>query len=100
MEINGYITIGSAGKNRPHLRQIHSNSNFFTPNEEVIVKLFEDKIVFRKPSIDYNGKTHKPQRNGSGDKWINLFITGELPFGRFDFEPDESNIDCLVVYFK
>lgn len=78
-------------------RQIRTKSLFFAPNEEIIVKVSENKVTFKKPWIDYNGKTYVPRSTSSG--WVSFMVAAELPYGFFDFDLEESNIDQIVVYF-
>lgn len=78
-------------------KHIASNSNFF--NDELIIKIENDKIIFRKPSIDYEGKRHRM----SLDKKTGYYHTAvvcELPEGKFEFDADESDEDCRVVYYR
>ena len=79
-------------------RQIRTKSLFFAPNKEIIVKVGENKVTFKKPWIDYNGKTYLPKSTSSG--WVSFLVAAELPCGFFDFDLEESNIDQRVVYFK
>ena len=81
-----------------HERQMHisSKSDFF--NEEVIIKIENDKIIFRKPSIGYNGKSRKFSRHKSG--YYHTAIVCELPIGKYEFDEDESDEDCMVAYYR
>ena len=83
---------------RDSQRQIRTKSLFFEPNEEIIVKVSENKVTFKKPWIDYNGKTYIPKSTNAG--WISFMVSAELPYGFFDFDLEESNIDQRVVYFE
>jgi hypothetical protein len=82
---------------RYNQRQIRTKSIFFKPNEDIILKVGENKVTFKKPSIDYNGKTYVPRSTSSG--WVSFMVAAELPYGFFDFDLEESNIDQIVVYF-
>ena len=77
-------------------RQITSNSNFF--NDELIIKIENDKIIFRKPSIDYEGKRYKLSKDKKGS--YHTAVVCELPEGKFEFDADESDEDCRVVYYR
>lgn len=96
MNSKDYICIIKAG--HPRYRQIISPCNFFTPNERITVRIKEDKIIFSKATFDYEGKTYNPQKTTS--KWITFHITAELPYGKFVFDPDESDIDQKTAYLK
>lgn len=74
-------------------RSIVTKSDFF--KDRIIIKTFEDKIIFKKPGIDYQGSTSKMFcKNG---RYITT-IRGEFPYGVFDFDEDESTEDMIVVY--
>lgn len=96
-DVSGSISILKG--TRENQRQIQSNSKFFTPNEDVIVKVDNDKITFRKPQIDYNGRTFKPKLIQSG--WVTFQIVADLPIIKnLEFDLDESNIDERVIYYR
>ena len=57
-----------------------------------------DKILFKKPTIDYQGKIHKFR---SFKKTHNTFTTTvicDIPNGIYEIDEEESNEDCIVVY--
>jgi hypothetical protein len=84
---------------RENQRQIISKYKFFTPNEDLIVKVDNEKITFKKPHIDYNGRTFKPKLINSG--WVTFQIVADLPIVKnLEFDLDESNIDERVVYYR
>lgn len=93
-EISGYILVCEHNSSKRY-RQIISKSEFF--NDELIIKIEENKIIFRKPSIDYNGKRHKLSKDKGG--FYHTSVTCELPLGKFVFDIEESNEDCRVVYY-
>jgi hypothetical protein len=78
-------------------RQIRTKSLLFAPNEEIIVQVSVNKVTFKKPWIDYNGKTYLPKSTNAG--LVSFLVAAELPCGFFDFDLEESNIDQRVVYF-
>lgn len=92
----GYISITNA--THVNQRSIGTKSKFFVPNEEIIVDVKWDKIVFRKPDFSYTGKTHKMVSLKNG--WVFFSIVADLPLGKFEFDPDESNMDEMVVYLQ
>ena len=96
-DVSGSISI-TKGR-RENYWQIRSKSKFFTPNEDVIIKVDNEKITFSKPTIDYNGRTYKatPINNG----WVIFGIVADLPIlKKLEFDLDESNIDERVVYYR
>lgn len=78
-------------------RTIISKSPFLTG--EVIITVDNDRILFRKPEIDYQGKTHKMSIN-KNSRCCYTSIVAESPYGKFYFDADESDEDCVVVYPK
>lgn len=73
--------------------------SFFIPNEPVIVIVKSDKIIFRKPTIDFNGKVYKVGEIKSG--WIRFSIQDILtPQKNLHFDLEESSEDEAVVYFS
>lgn len=81
-------------------RELITNCDFFNAKEEVIVKVYEDKMVFRKPTLDYMGATYTPQPTRS-NKWKTIPVTApDLPlYKQLKFDPEESNEDQMVIYF-
>lgn len=97
LDIRGKISIMKG--TRENQRAILSNSNFFIPDEDIIVKVDHEKIIFTKPGIDYKGKTHKPKLIRS--RWIIFQIVANLPIVKnLEFDLDESNIDKRIVYYN
>lgn len=95
--VSGSINIQKG--NRLNQRQIQSNSSFFTANEDIIVRVDNERIYFSKPTIDYNGKTIKPKAIKSG--WVNFHIVADLPITKkLEFDGEESTEDELVVYYR
>ncbi len=82
-------------------RHISSKSKFFKLDEYIIVKVYDDKIVISKPTIDYGGKCIKVSSQRNGTDWLQFDITGhDLPLGKLEFDPEESNEDTAVIYLK
>jgi hypothetical protein len=96
--MHDYITIYQVAKSSTQ-RLISSKSKFFEPNEDLIVIVTNEKIIIRKPSIDYSGKTHKAIPNHSG--WVTFVIVADLPLMK-KLEPDEeeSDEDQAVYYYN
>ncbi len=84
--------------NGSHHRQKHisSKSEFF--KGELIVKAEYDRVVFTKPSLDYRGKSYKLARDNGG--YYHMQIVSEIPNGTFEFDIEESNEDCRIIYLK
>jgi hypothetical protein len=93
--VSGSILINKE-KKFERQRHISSNSNFF--KGELIIKIELDKITFRKPTIDYEGKRYKISSHKNGT--YHCSVVCELPLGKFEFDTDESNEDCVVVYCR
>ncbi len=94
--VSGSISIAIGGN--PLARQMQSNSIFFEANENYIIKISDEKIVIAKPTIDYNGKTYKASKKGSG--WVTFQIQAELPLGKFEFDEDETDEDSVAIYYR
>jgi hypothetical protein len=92
--VSGSIVIARHTTERQ--RYIASNSNFLSG--DMIIKIEGDRLIFRKPMIDYEGKTYKMSKNKKTGKYQTAII-GELPIGKFEFDADESDEDCRVVYY-
>lgn len=88
-----YITICKTGRNK---RQISSKSDFINGN--VIIKTFDDRIIFRKAGIDYNGKTFAVNINKK-TKYSQIVIAKDLPTGKFYFDFEDSSEDEKIIYF-
>ncbi len=88
-----YITINKGPYS--HSRFISCGSDFFNGNIRCVN--LHDKIMFSRPSLDYSGKQYKPTKG----KYKYMFgVAFELPLGSFKIDEEESNEDCIVVYFK
>lgn len=75
-------------------KKLYLRDKFF--DDDLIVKEYHNKIVFTKPTIDYNGKTIHPSKAYSTYYYTQLAI-GIDP-GKYPIDPDESNEDVIVVY--
>lgn len=92
---SGYIVVNR--HTRYTQRSIRIRSDFF--NEEAIIKIDDNKICFRKPTIDYGGKRHKLSLNKKSG-YYEVTVVCELPLGKFQFDTEESDEDCMVVYYR
>ena len=74
-----------------------SNSCFF--NDEIIVNIDDEKIVFTKPTIDYRGKLYKMTKiKNNGD--FQATITTDIEFGTLEIEEDETDCDRITIYYS
>jgi hypothetical protein len=82
---------------RQNRHRIVSHSEWFEPGRDIIVRFDWDKIVFKYPTLDYRGKTHKITKGQYNLRAIE--VTEVLPAMR-EAEFDEcSTDDCKVVYY-
>jgi hypothetical protein len=97
MEAKEYNTISIyRGRDLLH-RKICSKNKFFIPDEDIIVKVDDEKILITRPSIDYRGRSHKPKLIASG--WIIFSIVADIPLiSNLPINLEESNEDQLVIY--
>jgi len=86
------ITIYKA--QRLNQRVIHTTDNFIT--SDMVVKVGENKLTFRKPTLDYRGSTYKFIKSASGKNYTTILC--DLPLGIYGFDQIESDEDCRVVY--
>ena len=87
------ISVGNRN-DRFNGRTIISKSKFFST--EIVIKYADGKLTFRKPILE-DKKTRKPTMLNS--KFYCLITSGiEIPIGKFDFDADESNEDCITIY--
>lgn len=95
VNIRGSVSVSEGS--RYGQKQIASNSNFFK-TERVIVKVFENEncVKFIRATIDYNGKTYKPQEQND---YFHFQILAEIPLGKFEFDADESDEDVVTIYY-
>lgn len=64
---------------------------------EIICKRVADKLTFRKPTIDYRGKTVKATKVG------NLYafhLVADVPNGDYLLDSEESSEDQIVIYLN
>ena len=89
--VSGSINIVRERRNQMH---ITSKSNFF--QNELVVKLTDDALIFQVAGLD-SKKSRKAYIN-SGQ--FHITINGECKEGKFDFDEEESNEDVVVVYCR
>ena len=68
---------------------------------EVIIRTDGNKLIFKKPSMDYVGKSHvvSVNKKTSDNFQYRIALTADdLPTGQFKFDEDESDEDCKVVF--
>jgi hypothetical protein len=80
-------------------KNVWTKDEFFaTP---IIYKVAEDKIMFFKPSLDYQGQetnpTHIPCKRGKTTYTFSI-ICEQLTVGGHNFS-EESTEDCKIIYF-
>jgi hypothetical protein len=80
-----------------HYQLFVSRNEFF--NQELIVKIEDDKVRFQRPTMSYCGKTNKPSKQGMAYK-LTCLITSLIPLGDYMFDKDESNEDVKVIYLE
>lgn len=89
------VTIYERQEN-PNCRIIYSLSDFF--NSKVYVENHNTHAIFKKPDIDFNGKSYKPTKRKSG--FMLTVSNNNLPSGQYSIDPEESNEDQIVIYFE
>ena len=72
---------------------LKSKSKFF--DNDLRVKVYEDKIILKVADLD-DRKTQKAKLQKNG--WYELSIVAEKKNGKFDFDLEESDEDCRVIY--
>lgn len=67
--------------------------------EDVLVKVdeYEKKITIARATIDDNKGRRITTKLNSG--WFSVFYNGDLPLGRHEVDPEESDIDTLTIYY-
>lgn len=99
MESDKHLNIGSR-KSYIHARHLSTNIDFFN-TESIIVKIFHDKLVFRKPDISYRGKIYMVQKVKTSKNWFSFGLTSDfIPLGKFYPSLEESTEDELVFYYN
>ena len=79
---------------------ILSTKNDFFKNKELVVKIDDESIVFKIPTLDWVGRIHRTVKHNNGRGWRNLCLCDErLITGRFEIDED-SNEDQLVIYYR
>lgn len=80
--------------------QLRMKSTFFIPNEYYIIMVDHEKIVFRRPTIDYNGKLYKMSTQ-KGRTDVHTSVKYDLPLIKdIPFDEEESDEDTKVVYYR
>lgn len=88
------ITTRASGTTEINKRVVTANPFF---EGELIVSKIADKLIFRKPTIDYRGKTVKAV------KACNLYtfrITADALNGDYELDREESTEDQKVIYLN
>lgn len=98
LEENDSIFISNAKWH--NCRNFNSKSHFFCAGERYIIKINDECIIITRPDIDYRGKTYKASRKRVHENWVSFQLIANLPLGKFEFDPIESNIDRIVIYYK
>jgi hypothetical protein len=94
-----YLNV-SERKTYINAKHISTNIDFFN-TESVIIKVYDDKIVFRKPDISYRGKTFMIQKLKTSNNWYSFGITSDLiPLGKLYPSIEFSNEDELVFFYN
>jgi len=81
----------------PAVRKIYFKSDFC--KGDLVVNITHEKIVFKKPDIDYTGKISKVSYVKNTGRYSMSYMC-DIPLGKYYFDKDESNEDQQVVYFK
>ena len=71
---------------------IYSTSDFF--NNELKVKVFEDRIELQVATLQ-SRKSRRPTKINNG---YALHLCAQTKLGVFEFDPEESNEDKVVIY--
>ncbi|HDY67384.1 MAG TPA: hypothetical protein ENH85_06320 [Candidatus Scalindua sp.] len=81
---------------------LFSTKNDFFKTKELVVKIDDESIVFRKPTIDWVGPTHKTTKyNKSYEEWRNLVLYDDrLITGKFEIDDEDSDEDQVVIYYR
>ena len=82
-------------KNKDGYVSVHTKNSFFS--EPVIVRLRENCIIFTKPTIDYQGKTHKFTFDKIS-QYLRTQLKIDVKLGTYEFD-EESNEDKMIIYF-
>ena len=93
--VSGVILINKNSFNRI---RVTVKVNIDLLKDDVIIKIKDDCIIIKKPSIDYRGKSYKMTPMKSRD-WYQTALSNNIPLGKYYFDEEESNEDELVAYF-
>ncbi len=79
-----------------------STKNDFFKNKELVVKIDDKSIVFRKPTLDWVGLIHKPRKYSKlYEEWRNVCLYDDrLITGRFEIDEEDSDEDQVVIYYR
>lgn len=75
--------------------RIITNLDWFK-TDTVIVELHEDYMSFKKPTLDYKGKTYKVLKHGNA---VAVKVMLPVPHGEFELDEEDSNEDELTFNF-
>ncbi len=87
------------GRHSPRLGHFSIACKNSVLSSDVILKVDYDKkkITISRAGMDYRGRTQKANKGYAGR--YTLFCKHELPCGKFDIAPEESNEDTIVIYY-
>lgn len=88
-----YCIINKVKCNGQKVRLATKNDFFKT---EVITKVFDDRIEFTHPSLNYRGRTIRP--TVSTDAWYRMEFFAPVAEGKYLISED-SNEDLLIIEF-
>ena len=78
---------------------LNTKNNFFK-TESLILEHSNEKLVFKIPNLDYQGKTYTPSIFNNCE-WVRMTIKSKyIQVGRYQIDMDESNEDQVVVYYE
>ena len=80
-------------------KHINVKSDFFKTKEEYIIKVYDDCITFERPTIDYQGFTHKAYEKKSGWMGLSVASTTVPTFKTKEFDLEDSTEDIMVCYY-
>ena len=75
---------------------INTNIKWFQ-DSQIIVKDDGEKLIFKKPTIDYNGKTLTPIPTRS--EWVGFTIKSNIPLMHYQVSA-ESDEDTLIFKYN
>ena len=87
---------GSISIVRERRDQMHITSKSIFFENEVVVKLTDEAVIFRVAGLD-DKKIRKAYLNNGH---YHISVNGKCKEGRFYFDPEESNCDMVVIYCR